>query len=232
MKSNQMDAYFYAGEFHKCYKEAKKLRNDETAQKYIQLFEQYEYDTYATPTIEILQSEERTDESYPELDELIEIRAIQDEAAFQERVQELENVAKTGTLEEKAKSFLIQGELFLLAHHYNESVHCFKQAVKNNPNVALYWGLTGQTMHRFGWMPFDALGYLEKAIDLDGNNPRWKWNKGLVLTQLYKDLQQPAFLENALNVLEEALDLCRPEQVSLKTAIQNTLDNMDGYVFS
>lgn len=232
--TNQMNAYFFNGEFHKCYAEAKKNADDETARKYIQLFQQYDYDTYPKPiaALQISQSVERADETYSEYDEVTMIRAIKDEGKFQERVQQLEQVSKNGTSEEIAQSYFTQGHLFLFAHHYNESVHCFEQAVKYHPNKALYWGLTGQTMHRFGWMPFDALGYLEKAIDLDPTNPRWKWNKGLVLTQLYKDLQQTNFLENALSVLEEARDLCCIEQHSLKTAIQNTLDNMGEYVFS
>ena len=51
-------------------------------------------------------------------------------------------------------------------------------------------------MHRFGWMPFDALGYLEQAIQLDPTNPRWKWNRALVLIQLAKDLQMAPFIAN------------------------------------
>lgn len=120
----------------------------------------------------------------------------------------------------------------MFAHHYNESVHCFRQAVKENPNKALYWGITGQTMHRFGWMPFDALGYLEQAINLDSKNARWKWNKALVLIQLAKDLQMAPFMANAAITLEEAIANCGEHQRSLKDAIQNTTDNMDSYVFS
>jgi len=234
MTSKQMNAYFFNGEFHKCYAEAKKLSNDEMALKYIQLFEQYDYDKYPVPILAVVTqpSLERADETYSEMDELTEIRSIKDEQGFQDRIKQLEEIAKTGSNEEKAKSFFTQGHLFLYAHQYNESVYSFEQATKHNPNNAIYWGFTGQTMHRYGWTPFDALGYIEKAIELDPKNARWKWNKGLVLTQLYKDLQQTDFLENALIVLEEARDLCRSEQVSLKTAIQNTLDNMEGYVFS
>lgn len=87
-------------------------------------------------------------------------------------------------------------------------------------------------MHRFGWMPFDALGYLEQAIQLDPTNPRWKWNRALVLIQLAKDLQLAPFIANAALTLEDALASCGEEQKSLKAAIQNTIDNMDSYVFS
>ncbi|WP_342440984.1 O-linked GlcNAc transferase [Lysinibacillus sp. FSL K6-0075] len=231
-----MDDYFYNGELMKCYELAKQVTNEEDkalAQKYITLLEEYEYDRYPKPTPQIeVQHVERADESYPESDLVVEIRAIKDEEAFAKRIQQLEEVAKTGTPADKAQSFFTQGELFLFAHHYNESVHCFQQAVRENPNKAVYWGITGQTMHRFGWMPFDALGYLEQAIHLDPTNPRWKWNKALVLIQLAKDLQMAPFMANAAITLEDALASCGEQQRSLKEAIQNTIDNMDSYVFS
>ena len=231
-----MDDYFYNGELMKCYELAKQVTNEEDkalAQKYIRLLEEYEYDRYPKPNGHLeVQHVERADESYPESDLVVEIRSIKDEESFAKRIQQLEEVAKTGTPADKAQSFFTQGELFLFAHQYNESVHCFQQAVKENPNKAVYWGITGQTMHRFGWMPFDALGYLEQAIQLDPTNPRWKWNKALVLIQLAKDLQMAPFMANAAITLEDALASCGEQQRSLKDAIQNTVDNMDSYVFS
>ncbi len=231
-----MDDYFYNGELMKCYELAKQVTNEEEkarAQKYMALFEQYNLDRYPKPTAHgEVQHAEGADESYPESDLVMEIRAIEEEEAFAKRIQQLEEAAKTGTPSDKAQSFFTQGELFLFAHHYNESVHCFQQAVKENPNKAVYWGITGQTMHRFGWMPFDALGYLEQAIQLDPINPRWKWNKALVLIQLAKDLQMAPFMANAALALEDALASCGEQQRSLKDAIQNTMDTMDSYVFS
>ncbi|MEK5487477.1 MULTISPECIES: tetratricopeptide repeat protein [Lysinibacillus] len=231
-----MDDYFYNGELMKCYELAKQVTSEEEkarAQKYMALFEQYDLDRYPKPTAHgEVQHAERADESYPESDLVVEIRAIEEEEAFAKRIQQLEEAAKTGTPSDKAQSFFTQGELFLFAHHYNESVHCFQQAVKENPNKAVYWGITGQTMHRFGWMPFDALGYLEQAIQLDPINPRWKWNKALVLIQLAKDLQMAPFMANAALALEDALASCGEQQRSLKDAIQNTMDTMDSYVFS
>ena len=231
-----MDDYFYNGELMKCYELAKKVtggHEKELADKYIALLEEYGYATYPKPTKDVnSQEEESADESYPSSDVVKEIRAIKDEAEFTRRVKALEEIAKTGTEDEKAQSFFTQGELFLFAHHYNESVHCFTQAVRNNPNKALYWGITGQTMHRFGWMPFDALGYLEQAIRLDPSNARWKWNKALVLIQLAKDLQMAPFIANAALTLEEATSNCWAHQGSLKEAILNTIDNMESYVFS
>ncbi|MEG0259713.1 MAG: O-linked GlcNAc transferase [Lysinibacillus sp.] len=231
-----MDDYFYNGQLMKCYELAKVAVNgpdQAQAQKYMKLLEEYDFANYSKPTLlDAEQSVERADESYEESDDVATIRAIKDEDAFSARVSALEEVAKSGTANDKAQSFFTQGELFLFAHHYNESVHCFTQAVKENPNKALYWGITGQTMHRFGWMPFDALGYLEQAIIIDPKNARWKWNKGLVLIQLAKDLQMAPFIANAAIELEEAIACCSEHQVSLKEAIQNTIENMESYVFS
>lgn len=231
-----MDDYFYNGELMKCYEMAKQVTDGhekELADRYIALLEEYEFATYPKPTKEgESQEEERADESYPASDLVNEIRVIKDEAEFTKRVKLLEEMAQTGTAEEKAQSFFTQGELFLFSHHTNESVHCFTQAVRINPNKALYWGMTGQTMHRFGWMPFDALGYLEQAILLDPSNARWKWNKALVLIQLAKDLQMAPFIANAALTLEDAIANCGEHQLSLKEAIQNTMDTMDHYVFS
>ena len=231
-----MDDYFYNGELMKCYEAAKQVTDEgekALADKYIKLLEEYDFSNYPKLMLTVeMQQEERANESYPESDAVVEIRAIKDETEFSKRIQELENIAKIGAPYDKAQSFFTQGELFLSAHHYNESVHCFKQAVKENPNKALYWGITGQTMHRFGWMPFDALGYLEQAIHLDPKNARWKWNKALVLIQLAKDIQLAPFMANAAITLEDALVACGEHQGSLQEAIQNTIDNMDSYVFS
>ena len=209
-----LEKYFYNGRFHACFQAAKQLETDEQlaeiAKHFIKLFTQYEYDAvpnYTTTTSK--QSIERPDETYAELDEVEQIRAIKEEALFAEAIQALEKEAKNGDAERKAQSFFAQGQLFLLAHHYDESIYCFQQAVKHNPNKALFYGYAAQTMHRFSWSPFDIMIYLERAIELDPQNARWYWNKSLVLTQLYKDLQQEAFLENALLTLEQALTTCR-----------------------
>lgn len=226
-----LENYFYNGQFYKCFSEATK-QDDEVAKKFLGLFENYQYDKLPRYTkTDDEQSVERADESYAELDELQRIRAIRDEVAFGEAIKQLESDAKLADDERKAASFFIQGHLFLLAHHYDESIHCFLQAVKYNPNKALYHGFAAQTMHRFNWSPFEVMAYLEQAIDLDPHNARWLWNKGLVLTQLYKDLQQEPFLEQALITLEEALAACREEQKSVRSAIDNTLENMREYVF-
>lgn len=225
---NQVEQYFFNGQFRACYDAI--TENAAHAEKYKQLLE--DYDIHLLPTYKDGQhTVERPDETYPQMDAYAHLKTIDDEDAFQAAIAELERVSKEGTADEKAQSFFTQGMLFLNAHHYNESAHCFMQAVKHNPNDAVYWGIAGQTMSRFGWTPFESLSYLEQAIAIDPHNARWLWNKSLVLTQLYKDLQQQAFLENALVALDDAQQACREQQTSLRAALVNTVENMREYVF-
>ena len=230
----KMEQYFYEGQFLKCYEEAKHQQhgdNAELAKKFLAIFQKYEYDQFPQPTTKIPQSVEHANESYVEYEEVEQLRAIKDEQQFSAMVKQLEQDARTADDERKAQSFYVQGHLFLMAHQYDESVHCFMEAVKHNPNKALFYGMAGQTMHRFNWSPFDVSVYLERAIELDPENARWYWNKTLVLTQLYKDLNAELFLENALITIEKAIETCREDQVSLRNGIDSTLENMKEYLF-
>ncbi|MEK4699080.1 O-linked GlcNAc transferase [Solibacillus sp. FSL R7-0668] len=227
-----MEQYFYDGQFLKSYQMAQQDSTDENKKSYLAIFEKYEYAKFPQPTAQLEQSVERADERYEELDEVEQIRTIQDEAQFAQAIKALENDARTADDMRKAESFFVQAQLFLMAHHYDESIHCFMQAVKHNPNKALYYGFAGQTMNRFNWSPFDTLPYIERAIELDPQNARWYWNKALVLTQLYKDLQAEPFLENALIAIEKAIEVCREDQTSLRNGIDSTLENLKEYLFN
>ncbi len=222
---------FYDGQIHACYEAAQKQVEEPFAQQVLSLYERYELASMPRFSHKVNPSRERENETYEELDEVNEIRAIANEVEFNERIKQLEEMAKQGADVDKAQSFFTQAHLFLFAHQYDESVYCFIQAVKWNPNQALFYGMAAQTMNRFNYSPFEVLGYLERAIVLDGENARWYWNKALVLTKLYKDLQQEPFLESALIHLEQAIAYCRPEQKSLKMAIENTLENMRDVLF-
>lgn len=232
---SKMEQYFYEGQFLKCYEEAKHQQhgdNAELAKKFLAIFQKYEYDQFPQPTVQISQSVERANESYEEYDEVEQLRAIKDEQQFSALVKQLEQDARTGNSERKSQSFYVQGHLFLLAHHYDESVHCLMEAVKHNPNKALFYGTAGQTMHRLNWTPFEVMIYLERAIELDPENARWHWNKALVLTQLYKDLNAELFLENALITIEKAIETCREDQASLRMGIDSALENLKEYLFN
>lgn len=233
----QMNEFFYQGYIVSCFEEAKKMLavepDHEQAKMFVQIGEKFNIAEIPTPVATPLaQQEERADENYAAMDEVLAIREIKDEAEFQARIRQLEETAKTGSLEEKAQSFFTQGQLFLYSHHYEESAYCFTQAVKCQPKLAVYYGIAAQTMMRLDYSPFEVLGYLQYALQLDSNNARWHWNRALILTQLYKDLQDQMFLENALIALETAQQSLRPDQKSLAQAIENTFETMKDHLFN
>ena len=126
---HEMEQYFYSGQVHLSLAAAKQVQEGtpefEAAQQLITMYERYGVGQIPNYTTKVEASIERADETYAEMDEVAAIRAIKDEQAFSLRIKELERLAKEGTDEEKAQSFFTQGQLFLYAHHYDESVLCF-----------------------------------------------------------------------------------------------------------
>lgn len=227
-----MEQYFYQGKAIKSLQEAQLAVNSdmhEQAQLFIDMYTQFNVHTVPLAK-EGTQQQERIDETYEAMDDVLALRQIHDEDMFQQMVKQLEKASKDEDDVKKAQSFFTQGQLFLFAHHYDESVYCFKQAVYFNPTLAVYYGITAQTMSRLNYAPFEVLAYLEQAIELDEENARWYWIRALLLMQLYKDLHKDMFLENALINLEQAKELTRAEQKSLLQAIDNTFETVKDYV--
>lgn len=227
-----MEQLFYEGKVIASYEEAKRaLHNNGQAKLFIDMYEKY--GVHEVPqAVSGKQQLERTDEQYDAMDDVLALRQIKDEEMFQQLVQQLEKTAKEGEPHKKAQSFFTQGQLFLYAHHYDESIHCFQQAVKHNPSLAVYFGICAQTMNRLGESPFTVLAYIERAIELDSQNARWYWVRALVLLQLYKDLSKEMFLEHTLVNLEQAKSLARADQKSLLHAIDNTFEAVKEYVLN
>ncbi|MEG0386677.1 MAG: O-linked GlcNAc transferase, partial [Solibacillus sp.] len=74
---SKIENLFYNGQFLACYeavKQNKVAQEDQMAKKLIQLFAQYEYEKFPIMTQKIVQSVERSNESYEEFDEVEEIR--------------------------------------------------------------------------------------------------------------------------------------------------------------
>lgn len=219
---DQLEQLFFNGNMLSCYK-AVREKQCKNSEKYLQLFQQHQFQEI--PFVEkskLPQSIERENEKYIEDDEVERIRHIANEQHFQLEIQRLEQIARNGLQQEKAHSFYTQGHLFLYAHHYNEAVHCFMQAVKHAPEKAIYAGMLAQTMQRLNYSPIEALGYIELALTVDFKNARWYLVKSLLLLQLYKDLGNDAFLNSAIYELSCSNDHCRDDQASLRTAIEST----------
>lgn len=229
-----IEQYFYEGKVIASYAEALRATNSdvhEQAQLFIKMYENYNVHT-VPKAVQGKQQQERVDEQYEAMDDVLALRQVKDEAMFQQMVQSLEKTAKEGEPKKRAQSFFTQGQLFLYAHHYDESVHCFKLAVEHNPSLAVYYGICAQTMNRLAESPITVLAYIERAIELDETNARWYWIRALVLLQLYKDLKKDMFLENTLVNLEEAKQLTRDDQKSLLVAIDNTFETVKEYVLN
>ena len=227
-----MEQYFYEGRAIASYEEALRALNSdvhEQAQLFIDMYTQF--GVHEVPKVLTgPQQIERVDEYYDAMDDVLALRQIKDEELFNHMVKQLERTARDSNDVKKAQSFFTQGQLFLYAHHYDESVHCFKLAVQHNPSLAVYFGICAQTMGRLSHAPFEVLAYIERAIELDESNARWYWNRALILLQLYKDLQKDMFLENTLVNLERAKGFVRDDQKSLLQAIDNTFEAVKEYV--
>jgi tetratricopeptide (TPR) repeat protein len=216
---NIIEQQFFRGNMRACFQLAKKYKDE----NFIELFQQHHFEQLPIiPDSIIAQSKEQSDEHYAEEQLVIEIREIKEEVLFQQAVKKLEEDAKSEHNSYRAHSYFTQGYLFLYAHHYDEAAFCFRQAVHFAPENAVYAGICGQTLQRLNESPFEALAYLEHAITLQADNARWYWCKTLILLQFYKDLEQEEFLNSAIFDIQQALHVCRDDQVSLRAAIQLT----------
>ena len=220
---DQLEKLFFNGNMLSCYKIVTKDKYFKNSDKYLQLFQKHQFqDIPLIGTSDSVQSIERATEKYSEDDDVDRIRKISNEQKFQQEIQQLEYIAQNGLQHEKAQSFYTQGHLFLFAHHYNEAVYCFTQAVKLAPSKSVYAGILAQTMQRLNYSPIEALGYIELALSNDTTNARWYLVKALLLIQLFKDLGNEAFFNSAIYELSCANEHCRDDQASLRSAIKST----------
>jgi tetratricopeptide (TPR) repeat protein len=231
-----MDAYYFTGQFGKSNEMAKILISGydgqdyyDYAQNYIKVFQDCDYDDFPRPTrSDYIQSIERPNETYEDLDEIHMFSQANDEE-FNKLVKNLDYRTANGTYEERAKALFIKGEMFLLLKNYEACIYYYRKAIELNPNKALYWGYMGQVMNRYNFSPFLSGRYIEEAIKLDKDNPRWRFLRGVILLKLAE--YDPRFSKAVLKENEKALQLCRNEQIGLKKAVENqlglvnTLDN-------
>lgn len=215
---NELEFQFFAGNMLSCYELLKQEKHADEKFQNLLMHHQIQH----IPTFEnsaVAQSVEKSDETYLE-DELFKtLRKIQDEEKFLAEIKKLEQTSTSDDAKSSAHSFYTQGSLFLHAHHYQEAVYCYQQAVKKDPSKGLYFGIVAQTMQRLNLSPIEALGYAEAAIRLNSNNARWYLVKSLLLVQMAKDLERMEFLDSAIYEIQLAEEYCMQEQASLKQAI-------------
>ena len=221
---------FVSGQVKESYEVAKGLlanpsfTSDESfsmVQQHVALLQANGYDNMPIPTAEkLMQSVERADESYPERDVLAAYLGSQDAELFGKVVDEL----LVGPVEAQANAYYTMAEYFLLANEYDKAMVQYAEAVKLQPNKALYWGTFAQFINRIEGSPYLALRLIEEAIQLDGMNPRWLFVQGNILLQLVaskKNLSYLPALEEAWNKAEKR---CSAKQVALKVELAKSKD--------
>ncbi|GLC88803.1 hypothetical protein [Lysinibacillus piscis] len=226
----EINELFINGHVKESYQLAKKvvtgaLATDEQSvsmlQQHIALLEANGYANMPEPTAEkVKQSVERADESYPERDVLAAYIGSQDEAQFGRVVDEL----LAGSSEAQANAYYTMAEFFALAKEQEKAMVQYVEAIKLQPNKALYWGAFAQYVQRSEESPYLALRLIEEAIQLDGMNPRWHYIQGNIFFQLVTTTKNLSYVPALEAAWGKAKKRCTAKQVALKLAITQSID--------
>lgn len=166
------------------------------------------------------QSTERGDETYPELDR---VNVMIENGRVDELITMLNREVGGTDRELRAGAFFDMGELYFQQNNLWEAYSCYMQAIRENPNKALYWGFAAQSLHRMKSPPLKASRLIMNAIQLDPENARWHLLQSLFLLNASRTENLEELMEQAVYEAELALSLCRPEQTSLRTAVLKLL---------
>jgi len=192
-----------------------------TIQQHVALLEANGYANMPIPTGEKLkQNMERADGSYPERDVLSAYTGSQDDEQFGKVVDEL----LAGSIEAQANAYYIMAEYFVLAKEHDKANIQYAEAIKLQPNKALYWGAFAQFLNRSEGSPYLALRLIEEAIQLDSMNPRWYYIQGNIFFQLVAATKNLSYLPALEDAWEKAKKRCSAKQVMLKMDIAKSTD--------
>jgi len=192
-----------------------------TIQQHVALLEANGYANMPVPTAEkVKQSVERTDGSYPERDVLAAYIGSEDDQQFGKVVDEL----LAGSVEAQANAYYTMAEFFALAKEHDKALVQYAEAIKLQPNKALYWGAFAQFLSRNEGSPYLALRLIEEAIQLDNMNPRWYYIQGNIFLQLVAATKNLSYLPALEDSWEKAKKRCSAKQVALKVDIAKSND--------
>ncbi|MED3801205.1 hypothetical protein P4562_04570 [Lysinibacillus xylanilyticus] len=191
-----------------------------TIQQHVTLLETNGYANMPVPTAEVKQSVERTDGSYPERDVLAAYIGSEDDQQFGKVVDEL----LAGSVEAQANAYYTMAEFFDLAKEHDKALVQYAEAIKLQPNKALYWGAFAQFLSRNEGSPYLALRLIEEAIQLDNMNPRWYYIQGNIFLQLVAATKNLSYLPALEDSWEKAKKRCSAKQVALKVDIAKSND--------
>lgn len=226
----QVNDLFVSGQVKESYQLAKIIVSNDTAmekeqyqtlQQHIALLEANGYANMPIPTNDrVKQSVERADGSYPERDVLAAYLGSQDHELFGKVVDEL----LAGEVGAQANAYYTMAEYYVLAKEHDKAMVQFAEAIKLQPNKALYWGAFAQFLNRTEGSPYLALRLIEEAIQLDGMNPRWHYIQGNIFFQLVAASKNLSYLPALEEAWSKAKKRCTTKQVVLKIDIAKSED--------
>jgi len=226
----QVNEFFVSGQVKESYTLAKALLVDESftahasfamIQQHVALLEANGYANMPSPTTDnVKQSVERADGTYPERDVLAAYIGSQDEAQFGQVVDEL----LAGSIEAQANAYYTMAEYFVLAEEPDKAMVQYAEAIKLQPNTALYWGAFAQFINRVEASPYLALRLIEEAIQLDNMNPRWHYIQGNIFFQLVAATKNLSYLPALEEAWQKAKKRCSAKQIALKVDLAKSED--------
>lgn len=226
----QVNDLFVSGQVKDSYQLAKAILSQDPAiadesrqllQQHIALLEANGYANMPFPTNDkVKQSVERTDGSYPERDVLAAYIGSKDHEQFGNVVDEL----LAGEVAAQATAYYTMAEYYVLAKEHDKAMLQFAEAIKLQPNKALYWGAFAQFLNRTEGNPYLALRLIEEAIHLDGMNPRWHYIQGNIFFQLVAATKNLSYLPALEEAWTKAKKRCSAKQVTLKMDIAKSED--------
>lgn len=226
----QINDLFVSGQVKESYQLAKDILANETIidgeakqliLQHVALLEANGYANIPATTDEkVKQSVERADGSYPERDVLAAYIGSQDSEQFGKVVDEL----LAGHIEAQANAYYTMAEYYVLAKEHDKATVQYAEAIKLQPNKALYWGAFAQFLNRYEGSPYLALRLIEEAILLDGMNPRWHYIQGNIFLQLIAATKNLSYLPALEEAWEKAKKRCTAKQVTLKMDLAKSND--------
>ncbi|MFJ7666153.1 tetratricopeptide repeat protein [Lysinibacillus sp. NPDC097195] len=226
----QVNELFVSGQVKESYMLAKALLGNESftanesfamIQQHVALLEANGYANMPIPTASnVKQSVERADGSYPERDVLAAYIGSQDDEQFGQVVDEL----LAGSIEAQANAYYTMAEYFVLSEELDKAMVQYAEAIKLQPNTALYWGAFAQFINRIEASPYLALRLIEEAIQLDSMNPRWHYIQGNILFQLVAATKNLSYIPALEEAWQKAKKRCAAKQLALKVEIAKSED--------
>jgi len=226
----QINDLFLSGQVKESYQLAKEILANQTnlegeahqlIQQHVALLEANGYANMPKTTDEkVKQSVERTDGSYPERDVLTAYLGTQDDEQFGKVIDEL----LAGSIEAQANAYYTMAEYYVLAKEHDKATVQYAEAIKLQPNKALYWGAFAQFLNHHEGSPYLALRLIEEAIQLDGMNSRWHYIQGNVFLQLVAATKNLSYLPALEEAWERAKKRCTAKQIALKLDLVKSND--------